>query len=156
MFKFYRKSPVIEPSTTILSYTAESDVIYAPDHEHVESRYRQIWQCFNTGNLLKAREKAYRTFKKEFDRFSGINSKFPEEAEGSPFRGLKLYFLYKLGGDRKGETYRFDIFDGQDVSLSEIEERMERETMFLGDAGVDIEQIKDERFWMETLTLDIG
>lgn len=102
MFKFHRKSPVIEPSTTILSYTAESDVIYAPDHEHVESRYRQIWQCFNTGNLLKAREKAFRTFKKEFDRFADINTKFPEE-EGSPFRGLKLYFTYKLGGIAKAK-----------------------------------------------------
>lgn len=133
--------PLITPAIIILSYTAESDVVYAPDHKHDESRHRRILQCFNTGDVLKARNKAPRCFQKEVDRFAEINKKFP--IDSSPFRGLKLFFEYSLNEIKlfkKENVYRFYIFDGQDVGQSEVLERMEQELMFLRDAGVELLQ----------------
>lgn len=141
MASFVSKRPQIIPEITILSYTAESDVVYAPSHKHVVSRHRRIWQYFNTGDILKVRDKAFRSFQKEVDRFVQINKEFPVDSQ--PFKGLKLYFEFRLNNIKVGkreELYKFYIFDGEDVSQSEVQERIEQELMFLVDAGVELLQ----------------
>jgi|GEM_PF-5429872 hypothetical protein len=132
------------PRITILSYVTESDVAYAPDHEHVESRHRRIWQYFNTGDVFRARIKAYRTAQQEIERLA-------EHIHGSadhrsPYQGVKLYFEYRIN-DRKGKngkTFRFYLLDGDAVSRTELLERMEQETMFLVDAGNIFKRVEIE------------
>jgi len=128
--------PLITPPITILSYVAESEVVYAPDLKHAESRHRHIWQYFNTGDVFKARSRACRSILKEKDQFAENkeDSAHPE----SPYKGLKLYFEYRLNEDRKvnmDKVYRFYLLDGESVSQTELMERMEQEAMFLVYAG---------------------
>lgn len=126
----------ILPPITILSYVAESDVVYAPDQKHAESRHRRIWQYFNTGDVFKARSKACRTILKEKDRFA--EHKEDSALPDSNYQGLKLYFEYRLNEDRKGKkgkVYRFHLMDGESVSQTVLLERLEKEALFLIDAG---------------------
>jgi GTP cyclohydrolase II len=132
------------PPIIILSYVAESDVTYAPDHEHVESRHRQIWQYFNTGDVFRARIKACRTAQQEIERLAEHIHGFADHR--SPYQGIKLYFEYRIN-DRKGKkvkTYRFYLLDGDAVTRTELLERMEQETMFLVDAGNIFERVEVE------------
>lgn len=130
------KCPLITPAVIILSYVAESDIVYAPDQKHAESRHRRIWQYFNTGDVFKARSKACRSILKENDRFS--ENKKDSADPDSPYLGMKLYFEYRLHEDRKGKKgkiYRFYLLDGEGVSQTELLERMEQESLFLIDSG---------------------
>ena len=124
------------PLVTILSYTAESDVAYSPDREHVESRHQRIWQFFNTGDVFKARIKACRTVQQEMKRFA--EHKKDSAHPDSPYQGLKLYFEYRInesGKGKKDKVHRFYLLDGQSVTKTELLERMEQESLFLVDAG---------------------
>jgi hypothetical protein len=70
------------------------------------------------------------------DRFVQINKEFPVDSQ--PFKELKLFFEYRINvikKVKKEKVYRFYIFDGEEVSQSEVLERMEQELMFLRNAG---------------------
>ena len=153
MFAFHPQCPMLTPPITILSYTAESDVIYAPNNQ-AESRHRKIWQYFVNGDALKSRRKAFSRIQKEKDRFDTITVDAADD--GSPYAGLILYFDYRLntfGKGKKDKVHRFYLLDGEAISQTELLERMQQETLFLLDAGLVFRQveIEDERgrlFWV--------
>jgi hypothetical protein len=99
MSTVHPERPLIPP-VTILSYIAESDVAYSPDHKHVESRHRRIWQYFNTGDVFKARIKACRTVQQEMKRFAEHKE---NSADPDPYQGLKLYMEYRSNEVGKGK-----------------------------------------------------
>ena len=153
MFAFHPQCPLLTPPITILSYTAESDVVCAPNNQ-VESRYRKIWQYFVNSDALKSRRKALCRIQKEKDRFDKITSDVADD--GSPYEGLILYFDYRLnaiGKGGKGNIHRFYLLDGNATSQTDLLERMEQEALFLLDAGLIVKQVEveDERgrlFWV--------
>lgn len=153
MNPFYDQCPLTTPPITILSYTAESDLVCAPNNQ-VESRNQRIWQYFTNSDLLKSRRKALSRIQKEKDRFDTITVGAADD--GSPFKGLILYFDYRLnnfGKGRKDKVHRFYLLDGEAISQTELLERMEQEALFLLDAGLIFKQveIEDEQkrlFWV--------
>jgi len=114
MSTIHPHSPFSAP-ITILSYIAESDVVYAPNCNHAESRHRRIWQYFSTGGVFKARIKACRSIQKEMERFAEHcdDSATPE----SPYLGVKLYFEYRINEGRKRKKDKVHRFYLLDVNL---------------------------------------
>ncbi len=145
--------PLLSPPITILSYTAESDVICAPNNQ-VESRHRRIWKYFVNDDVLKSRRKALSRIQKEQDRLDKVT--VDSESNRSPYTGLILYFDYRfnaIGKSVKDNIHRFYLLDGEDTSQSELLERMEQETLFLLDAGliykqVEVEDEQGRLFWV--------
>jgi hypothetical protein len=133
------------PAITILSYVAESGVVYAPYGKPIESCHRRIWRYFCNGDVLKARTKACQRVQKEMERF---NTAIGDSAdEGSPYEGLMLYFTYRLNDARKGKkdkVYRYYLLDGDPLSRTEQLARMEQEALFLADAGLILKRAEVE------------
>lgn len=138
--------PQPQPEITILSYTAESDVVYAPDRKTVECRHRRIWQHFASKDLLKARHKACIRVHREMDRLAVHTTMSADPA--SPYQGLKLYFEYRIiervGKGKHPVVHRFYLLDGENVTRTELLERMEQEALFLQDTGVAVERVAVE------------
>lgn len=143
----------LTPPITIISFTAESEVIYAPN-DQVECSHRRIWKYFVNGDVLKSRRKALSRVQKEKDRIDQIAV---DSADGgSPYAGLILYFSYRLnntGRRSKDKIYRFYLLEGEATSQTELLERMDQESLLLLDAGlifmqVEVENEQGRLFWV--------
>lgn len=148
---------LVTPPITILSYVAESDVVFAPDGKHAESRHRRIWQFYNTGDVFQARRIAYIIILKEKDKFA--ENKEGSAHPDSPYQGLKLYFEYRLKGTGNGkndEVHRCYLLDGKSVSHTVLLERMEQEALFLIDAGNIFRRVEvvDDKGWVFKVAAD--
>ena len=148
MFAIHPKCPLLTPPVTILSYTAESDVVCAPNNQ-AEFRHRRIWQFFSTGDLAKTRRKALCRVQKEKDRLDKFT--VGSDDDGSPYQGLLLYFDYQhndySGKGKKDKVHRLYLLDGGLTTQTDLLERMEQETLFLLDAGLIFKQVEVEDEW---------
>jgi len=64
----------------------------------------------------------------------------------SPYKGLKLYFDYRINESvkKKPAVHRFYLLDGEGGTKTELPERMEQESFFLVDAGNIFKRVEIE------------
>ena len=138
-FSKRRRPQEITSSITILSYGVESEVAFSPNRKHIESHHKRIWHYYCNGDVHKARRLAFKTLRKEMDRFAENTKNYDPDS----YRGLKLwvdYWVCGISGDKNnGVVKRLRILDGTDTTFAVVLGRLDRERKILKRAGVKVD-----------------